>query len=869
MWIKRIELKNFMNIWTGLHVKRLMIDFSNREHTICLIIGPNGIGKTSFLSCLTPFATLGNLDIRDGNSIIIEGENGYKKIVIMDGEVEYEIEHFYTASKNTHTVKSYFKENGIELNPNGNVTSFKERVKEFFGIDMDYLKLIRIGDNVTNLIKLKATDRKNFMSKFLDSVDIYLKYNKKITEDVKDIKLIISHNADKIGKLHIDDLDGFISSIETIKDGIHADEKEIERLRKNLAEINMELGSLFQGKREDLLLEIREKKKLIDKWEKALQSEKNQKYLNDCKNQSNIDQLREEREKKEKKFQWLTGTLEGKSQIRDSLLKRIDTLYRELTEIKKRLELEKSNSNIDSLEDYIKTLHNKRKELEERITFSSPTELSKTEVDDFVVMLKNVQRALNTTYEFGKPPIEEALALIQKNGDVTEYVVSKLLAIEKKKKRDERTYLDTLVDKYANIKRPEGCDCVLLRLYDDLMMVRKVSPSNPNAVKNEEYYQMVKAVHDNIIYCLEELEKNKEKIQKLPGNIQKDFVLETLYQNIRDCKYIYSEKKINQLMSEVTELDYYNSVLQELQDAFEKLAKEKETSRIGFYEEEILHRKKEVEETEKELSKIETEIDEVHLTLTDISVEKEEMDTLIDALEKYTDIVSEYQHLVEVNDKIEKLVLVFKDCKMREMQLVKEREFLTKQLREKEFILNEYKKLNKELQKAQEIYDDLVAIKTSTSNKEGIPLLYIKLYLKDIKEFANELLDIVYHGELYLDDFDIASDAFRIPFIKNGIKIPDISFASQGEQSFLSMAISFALTAKNLDKYNIPLLDEVDATFDRNNRERCLDIIEHQNETIQCEQEFIISHNNMYSQYGVDVLDFNDLKHSKFDIEVS
>ena len=186
MWIKSIILENFKNIKTGLKANRLEIDFSKRENVICLITGPNGMGKTSLLSCLTPFATLGNLDIRENNQLILDRMPGYKQIVIMNGNDEIDIEHFYSVNKDSHSVKSYFKLNGAELNPNGNVTSFKSIVNEVLHIDMDYLKLIRLGDNVTNLIKLKGTERKNFMSKMLPSVDNYLKYYKKISGDVRD-----------------------------------------------------------------------------------------------------------------------------------------------------------------------------------------------------------------------------------------------------------------------------------------------------------------------------------------------------------------------------------------------------------------------------------------------------------------------------------------------------------------------------------------------------------------------------------------------------------------------------------------------------------------------------------------------------------
>lgn len=860
MWIKKITLEKFLYIWTGLKVKKLSIDFTNRENTICLLVGPNGIGKTSFLSCLTPFATLGNLDIRDSNSLIMPGKNGYKELIIMDGEDEYIIKHFYSPHKEgNHSVKSYFIKNGIELNPNGNVTSFKSLVKDFFGIDMDYLKLIRIGDNVTNLIKLKATDRKNFMSKFLDSVDIYLKYHKKITEDVKDIKLIISHANDKLQKLHINNINVFKEDIKILKIKVDENDKELQRVRSDLSKIDFQLNVLSEGqKREDIKILLKEKKKLLDKWSKSLENEKN----------ISLESVKNNRNDKDNELQRLKGIIEGNLIVMNSIINQIDSLYKDLTGLKKNLEFAKSESNIDSLEKYIETLHTKRKALEETLTFSKPTELEKETIDEFVVMIKNIQRTLFVTYEFGKEPISDALNIIKQKGNINEYVASKLIAIEKKKKKDEKTYLDKIIDKYSHISRPDNCDCILLKMYDDIMMVKDLKPSNPNTVKNAEYYQMVKAVYDNLLYCFEELEKYKNTIKQLPKEIQKDFILDNLYDNISKCNMIYNEKKINDLLLEVTEFHNYEELLKELDNTFTELRKERETSKISFFEDNIKKTTKLIDDKIKEKGKQEEIINQNRSDMNLLENELESMNTLIDALEKYTETKEEYDSLVDKDNEIQKLLYNMDDCFRVESGLKKEQEVLSREIREREFTLSEYNKLSKELRKAQEIYDDLITIKTSTSNKDGIPLLFIEMYLKNITELANELLDIVYGGDIYLDKFDIQADSFKIPFIKNGIRVPDISLASQGEQSFFSMAISFALSSENLTQYNIPLLDEVDATFDRFNRERCLEIIAYQNDIIQCEQEFIISHNNMYEQYSVDVLDFTNLKNSKFDVVI-
>lgn len=208
MKITKLILRNFSAIANAMKTNELTIDFSNSKNNICLIIGPNGAGKTTLLSLLTPFSDLGNLDIRNGNELILEGKEGYKEITIKDEEDIFIIKHFYSPHKGkNHTLKSYIMKNGNELNENGNVTSFKEYVKEELGIDIDYLKLIRLGDNVTSLIDLSETERKNFMSKLLDEIGVSLAFYKKVNNDLRQLKQLISINSDKIRKLGIEDLD--------------------------------------------------------------------------------------------------------------------------------------------------------------------------------------------------------------------------------------------------------------------------------------------------------------------------------------------------------------------------------------------------------------------------------------------------------------------------------------------------------------------------------------------------------------------------------------------------------------------------------------------------------------------------------------
>ena len=134
MKIQKIVLKNFACFYQIMNTKEVSIDFTKSDKRMNIILGPNGSGKTFLLSMLTPFSGTGNLDVRNDLRLIRKGKKGYKYFSCKHEGVEYVIEHYYTPSKDTHTIKSYFKKDGVELNPNGNVTSFLAVVEMELGL---------------------------------------------------------------------------------------------------------------------------------------------------------------------------------------------------------------------------------------------------------------------------------------------------------------------------------------------------------------------------------------------------------------------------------------------------------------------------------------------------------------------------------------------------------------------------------------------------------------------------------------------------------------------------------------------------------------------------------------------------------------
>jgi DNA repair exonuclease SbcCD ATPase subunit len=181
--------------------------------------------------------------------------------------------------------------------------------------------------------------------------------------------------------------------------------------------------------------------------------------------------------------------------------------------------------------------------------------------------------------------------------------------------------------------------------------------------------------------------------------------------------------------------------------------------------------------------------------------------------------------------------------------------------------IDQYKSLKKELDLYNKKYDEMTLVKEALSSKKGMSLYYIKNYLGNTEDITNELLDIAYNGQIYIDNFKITPTEFTIPFYNRGKLIKDVKYASQGEISFLSIALSFGLASQTLSKYNIMLLDEIDGPLDTTNREKFIKIMENQIERIGSEQSFLITHNDMFSSYPVDVLDLNfDNQEKKYEL---
>ena len=218
------------------------------------------------------------------------------------------------------------------------------------------------------------------------------------------------------------------------------------------------------------------------------------------------------------------------------------------------------------------------------------------------------------------------------------------------------------------------------------------------------------------------------------------------------------------------------------------------------------------------------------------------------------DIESRYLEMIENTEKLKQLGVEANKLNSEIYYTTSEKSKYLERINKLEFDISTAKSLNKELKVYNKYYDDWMLLRKALSANTGIPLIFIDLYLNKARQIINELLDQIYDGNIFIEKFDIKSDSFTIPFDKDGKVISDIRYASQGERSFFSIALSFAISFQSMSKYNIMLLDELDSVLDESNRAKFIAILEKLIDMINADQIFVISHNNMFSMYPVDMI---------------
>ena len=852
MRIEYIKLKNFVNIKVGMKKTEVEIDFSKSSNKLILLCGPNGSGKTSLLSEFHPFANSGSMDVRGDANLIIEGKDGYKEIHIRDKEDLYVIKHHYMFSKKTKSVKSFIEKNGVELNANGNVKSFKEAVSENLGIDHELLKLMRLGSNVTSLINMKSTNRKNFATKLFSDIEVYQGFYKKVSEEYRNLRAVLKSTADKISKYNVQDESEFEKQILLTDNEIDMYTVERDKLNKQIItnenkinEIDISDESIVIESFESLDRELNSAYELItlvrdmklSKDEYILQYEKNKQGLEmkifECK--SNIDRAISER----------------------------DIYFNQKQDLEESLKRAASAERIKNLQDVIHEYKTNILNLESEL--SNRRRYDKTEL---LLLKEHCQKTLDYMRDlniYSDHDIKTLMNSILDNNQIMEKI--EVRNLENKNEYDrlnaeiiniENMNLDVTMEINEN-----SCtrDCPFRDFYMQTIGRRKDLPNlieernkiNKEIAKNEELFNL----YNNLIFIKNHV-LSYESQNKIP--IIYDYT--ECFTNYITGKPIVNMNLLNLSIDDSEKYESLNKFKNDLQ-SFENEYELIKSSGLDMIEIEnkileindvIENRNKLIDENNKAKLDLETELNEL----------MEESESIVKALTIKDSLSSmETRHselkirLDEINNlksaKTEYLDIVMKQ-KTEYSRVVEFINNLTTKKNQLAFNMETYKGLVEEYNALKLLFEDADEIKEALNSSKGIPLIFLQVYLKNCPIMMNSLLNTIYDGELQIERFLIDENEFRIPFIKSGTRIPDIVMASQGESSFISIVLSLSLIIQSMTKYDIIGLDELDGPLDVKNREEFIKVLYTFIDQVKCEQVFLISHNNMFDNEPIDLI---------------
>ena len=866
MWkITRLYLKNFIHIYAGMNKREIELDLSKNTKKINIFIGKMGSGKSSVLGHLQPFATYGTLDIRNQEDLIIAGEDGVKEIdYLHDGNL-YTIQHKYTWNKNgqTHSTKSYIQLNGKELNENGNVGAFKEIIRTEFGIDQNFLRLLRLGPNVANLINMKSTERKSFIASLLKDTEVYMMLYKKLSEDYRNMNSALSVLSNKLVGLSSDKEMELKLEYEDLEDTLHDLRTKIDKTKEEIAKLQGINSALVGKESPDKLILLA--KSLEDR-------------IAEMKNEIvEIDEtLREIPSKSIQEISIQYGEVSAKLNSVHETVLNLQTEYSE-NQIKR-----------NKLRDFI-LLQNSDEQLNEMKRKANEI---KDRYTSHMQILENFNCNYTYSYLIGLPATIQNFQMALEDMSINKKeVIGKIYnsdgSIISWAKKRLQILIGTQINTQkllSNIKfsadyqcpiplyRPPMCptsDCPFIQTHPQIIKEYSKDKCNDAVIKLKDQLDSIEveiAIHEDYISQypkMQILRKMWESISMVLDNLgvlkeRNLYKLLTLLD--ARCNWYDHERLID-----ITEKEKMKEDFDQLQNQYYKI----ENEMLLLQNNDIEYKKHELAELEKDATAILNTLEENQKLHADLTAEKDRLEKLMATMqfaEMYNDNKSRLQlninsandELKELNDKIQKvssniqkikifeadassLGMVYTETNNRAMKL-----YLT---------LQDIASTKSSYQEYLDERNTIKLILDAVSSKEGIPLVMVKVFLDECKEIINDLISDIFEDDLEIVNFDISenSNEFKIPYRINGNEVPDIELASQGQQAVISIALSFALCRKSMFDYNVMLLDEIDNSIYKADREKFIMILAKQMQALGTEQVFLITHNDIFQQSGLPV----------------
>jgi len=865
---------NFSGIYAGLGITDLELDFTKSKNIIIMLLGGNGVGKTTIMSLLHPFRDTND----ERRNYILDNHEGYKEIHLISGEDKYEIKHYY--GKNN---KSFIKKNDEELNDNGGIKTFDKIIADEFNLTKEYFKIARLGSNVTTFIDLKTAERKKYMNNFLPDIDDYLNAYDVVNEKFKNInntmksirgqleKLDSKDNLEQLQTTLTETINNIDSSIKKLNTSIDKSEATIEQLNKNL---ELDEGTDYKKFMSNLQKDIDEDTRILTQAESTLfviyrKYSKLKEYTSEDIDNAVLDYNRD--------ITIAEQDIKTANSNIDSIEKDVIRLHNDKTSknniIKNEVDISYIEQQITDKEKVIEDYRNIIKESQ-----YAQTEKTVQEVTRMQSLCENAISTIEAIKQKCSSNIIENFNMSTTktiNNDLTTLQSNLKIATKKKSDIDSLirkiTANDYLLDTLE--KRPESCG-----INNCPFIVKAFDYKKNDYSKLDGLYKDEKKLEESIgtlekqIKDLEEIANYIDDLSRLYKLLNNDFIKEFIVHNLNDIPDLM-KKDISEIQKvfDISDLVRTISTKTELEREMEKLSSlnshldlaKKQKHIIDQAKEELKKimeeigecgEKKQQEERNKLIYEKTIKTNKIKLSL--VTNIKSQIKVISEKTTDINTLQSEYDKRIETVEAINKeeesisTSRITIDLKNKELKPLQEKFKNT----ERDLIILD--DCITRLKEVENNFDTIKVVKDALDPKKGIPLFFIDNYLKDIAIRANNLLTVAY-GDAFKVKFDIsASDFFINVFKSDGTFLMDIKEASQGEISLTTVSLSLGMIERIMDttKYNILYLDEVDSTLSTKNRRLFITLLENQLEKLGIEQVFVISHNNEFETHPTDMI---------------
>lgn len=879
-----VKLTGYIGLYNGLGIPSIEIDFSKAKNRICVISGPNGVGKSTIINALQLMP--------DSNELFLKNMDAQKYLCLTDGINTYQIT-FNHRLKNgiRQTTKVSFVKNGQELNPNGNVSSYKDIVQNEFDLDPNYMALSKIGSNDRGLADKTPAERKKVVANIIDSLEVYNDMYKVLNKKANGLKTLISSIGYKMQNLGNEE--SLIS--------------QLKQLDSNYERLNNELGEcrdkITQAKTIVSVVDpngtISEKLDRLKKQQSDLELEISRKQRDIKDNYSNInqsaDQLKESINQHELKQAEILTKSASISQFISRLKIEMDKLKDQLSQQSVSINPDLVN-NLTDCRVQMKSIESDFNKVNIDIN-----NISKDELIHFIDFSNNLLQQIDILYE-DTEDTNIGLAAT----DIMENNNSLVKQIEANKKRikdieniryDLEDQIHNLTDQMSNLdrlkKRPVDCNNSNCPFIADALKITKIGNGDPF-----KYYDKISDKKDSIIQqdnnlltekadlenSIENLEKAiniSTKIRQFIDSIQLNFKILNkipLFTQISD-KTLFLTALINHsnFTEYRTELPQYKNlandivIYQSLKTQEMKLSEELKIQQstqkmIDQYQKDYDNKQNELKEAEENLDKYTKDKYFIDDVLKDLNnqlsiIEKYESikKDIEDKEKQKADISTEISSIIEkLNSASEQIAIVNSET-ARLYKIQSELEPITEAKRNTEAKLNLYRSSKLEYDTYNNQYNLINILKKYASpTAGGIQSLFMSMYMDNTLAKVNQLLGMIFNGQYQILQYVINENEFRIPFIGNGLTVDDISSGSTSQVCIMGMIINLVLFTSGSTKYNVVSMDEIDGGLDHENRYLFVNILQQICDILQIDQLFIISHSVESALQAVDVILLSD-----------